>query len=188
MSLKYQIPEPLLFNPLKHYLPYIREYTDSKMEKEVYPGSKAFFHDIRQLGRCVMDIYTGELGMNAIFTETKNYLELNGTSGKDAFSKWVGTQYNDYRLITLSDDSQWTLKYSANETKYVHIFPARASRYTFRVKANSLKSALLYLVLIGKDFITEADLNKSRALVRLSPIKDITEAEAVTKIIEILRM
>jgi len=50
-----------------------------------------------------------------------------------------------------------------------------------------MKSAILYLVLIGKDYVSEDDLNKARALAGLSPIRDVADAEAVTEMIEILR-
>jgi hypothetical protein len=56
-----------------------------------------------------------------------------------------------------------------------------------RIKANTLKSAILYYIIIGKDFISRNDLNKARALLRLSPIKDPAEAEAITEMIEMLR-
>jgi len=78
-------------------------------------------------------------------------------------------------------------KYHDNESRFVHIFPARSSPHTFRIKANTLKSAILYLVLIGKDYVSEDDLNKARALAGLSPIREVADAEAVTEMIEILR-
>jgi hypothetical protein len=87
----------------------------------------------------------------------------------------------------LSDSSQWTLKYHNSESRHVHIFPARSSPHSFRVKANTLKSAVLYIILIGKDYVTEDDLNTARALAGLSPVKEVSDAEAVTEMIEILR-
>jgi hypothetical protein len=80
------------------------------------------------------------------------------------------------------------LKYHDNEKRFVHIFPARNSQHTFRVKANTLKSAILYNILIGKDFITGDDLNRVRTLLNLSPVKDTVDTEAVTEMIEILRV
>jgi hypothetical protein len=69
----------------------------------------------------------------------------------------------------------------------VHIFPARLSPHTFRIKANTLKSAILYVIMIGKDYISEDDLNKARAMAGLSPVREVGDAEAVTEMIEILR-
>jgi hypothetical protein len=79
------------------------------------------------------------------------------------------------------------LKYHNDKNRYVHIFPARNSLHSFRVKANTLKSAILYYILIGKDYITKDDLNRARALLGLSPVKGPAEAEAITEMIEILR-
>jgi hypothetical protein len=79
------------------------------------------------------------------------------------------------------------VKFHDEHDRYVHIFPARNSRYTFRVKGNTLKSALIYLILIGKDMITGEDLNKVRPYLGLSPVKDAIEAEAIVEMIEILR-
>lgn len=43
------------------------------------------------------------------------------------------------------------------------------------------------MVLVGKDYISENDLNTARALAGLSPVKEVADAEAVTEMIEILR-
>ena len=64
-----QIPEPILFNPLKHYLTFIREFTNKNSEEESYPGSKEFLKELRHLGTCVMDIYKGDLSQVSIFEE-----------------------------------------------------------------------------------------------------------------------
>jgi hypothetical protein len=188
MNFGIEIPEPLMFNPLKHYLPCIRNYIDFKTEEEKYPGSETFIRELKHLGTCVMDIYTGELSMTKIFKEITDFLEINGIPDREIYKGWAGVDFNNFRIIPLSDDSQWTLKYYDHETRFVHIFPARSSRYTFRIKANTLKSAILYEVLIGKDYISEDDLNKARALAGLSPVKDVSDTEAVTEMIEILRM
>jgi hypothetical protein len=87
----------------------------------------------------------------------------------------------------LSDDSRWTLKYNDNATRFVHIFPARSGPHSFRTKANTLKSAILYLTVIRKDYITDVDLNAARALAGLSPVGNVAGADAVTEMIEILR-
>ena len=94
---------------------------------------------------------------------------------------------NDFRIISLSDGSQWTLKYHDNMLEVCPYFPGQWEHHTFRVKSNTLKSALLYYILVGKDFITGDDLNRVRPLLGLSPIKDPVDTEAITEMIEILR-
>lgn len=182
-----KIHEPILFNPLKHYLPFIRELINKSINIKGESEQKELIRTIKHLGNCVMDVYTGGLSQDNIFNEVCNFLDTSGLRESANYKLWIGPCFNDYKIITISDTSQWTLKYHNNETHYVHIFPARSSPHTFRIKANTLKSALLYLIMIGKDFITEDDLNKARALAGLSPIREVADSEAVTEMIEILR-
>jgi hypothetical protein len=135
-----------------------------------------------------MDIYTGILSPEEIFREITDYLNLVSLVEKNSFAEWAGKNEKDFRKISLSDNSQWTLKYYENEIRYVHLFPARYSPHSFRIKANTLKSAILYQIFIRKDLITENDLNKVRWAAGLSPIKDLVDAEAITEMIEILRV
>ena len=134
-----------------------------------------------------MDVYTGSLPVNEICNEVIGFLREKELSKIVPFSGWTGTGMNEFRIISLSDGSQWTLKYHDNNLRFVHIFPARGSQHTFRVKSNTLKSALLYSILVGKDFITSDDLNRVRPLLGLSPIRDPIDTEAITEMIEILR-
>ena len=83
--------------------------------------------------------------------------------------------------------SEWVLKYFNNEQRYIHPFPARNSPHSIRVKANTLRSAVLFLIFKDKDFITETDLNAVRTIAGLSPIKDVADAESISEMIEILR-
>jgi len=55
------------------------------------------------------------------------------------------------------------------------------------VKSNTLKSALIYNIIIGKDLVTSDDLNKVRPLFGLSPVKNAIDTEAIVEMIEILR-
>jgi hypothetical protein len=182
-----QIPEPILFNPLKHHLGFIREYIFQKTEGDSDADKKNLIKELKHLGTSVMDIYTGSLLINDICKEVIEFVEQKELSEREIFAGWAGIKMTDFRIISLSDGSQWTLKYHCNILRFVHIFPARGSRNTFRIKSNTLKSALLYYILVGKDFITSDDLNKVRPLLGLSPIKDPVDAEAITEMIEILR-
>jgi hypothetical protein len=181
------IPEPILFNPLKHYLPFIRDIIGYYLPDSAKPEIRNLSRELKHIGTCVMDIYTGELSTEKIFSEIGWFLKTNNIEAREAYKAWVGSGYNDFRIITLPDSSQWILKFHNQETRYVHIFPARSSPHTFRIKANTLKSAILYVIMIGKDYVSEDDLNKARALAGLSPIREVGDAEAVTEMIEILR-
>ena len=187
MIAEFQIPEPILFNPLKHHIGFIGEFICQKTEGVPDPDNKTLIRELKHLGTSVMDVYTGSLLVNEICNEVWVYLQLNGLSEREFYAEWTGIRMNDFRVISLSDGSQWTLKYNDTIQRFVHLFPARGSQHTFRVKSNTLKSALLYYILIGKDFITGEDLNKVRPLLGLSPIRDPVDTEAITEMIEILR-
>jgi hypothetical protein len=180
-------PEPILFNPLKHYLPFIREFAGSWTIAINDPRLKELTRELKHIGTSVMDIYTGNLLPEDIFKEIQVYLEENNLTLKEAYKAWAGIGFHDYRIVSLSDTSQWTLKYHNHETRYVHIFPARSSPHSFRVKANTLKSAILYIIIFGKNYVSDDDLNAARALMGLSPVKEVADAEAVTEMIEMLR-
>jgi hypothetical protein len=187
MIFENQIPEPVLFNPLKHHLGFIREVMLESAESIHEADQRGIIKELKHLGTSVMDVYTGSLAISEICSEVMSFLKEKRLTAEIHFSLWAGTKAREFRIISLSDDSQWTLKYYDNVRRFVHIFPARGSSHSFRVKSNTLKSAILYYIIIGKDFITGDDLNKVRPLLGLSPIKDPVDTRAITEMIEILR-
>jgi len=182
-----EIPEPILFNPLKHHLGFIRGFIYQKTEENPVADPYNMIKELKHLGTSVMDVYTGSLPVNEVSNEVIVFLKEKELLKRESFAGWTGNGMKDFRIISLSDGSQWTLKYNDNNLTFVHIFPARGSQHTFRVKSNTLKSALLYYILVGKDFITGDDLNRVRSLLGLSPIRDPIDTEAITEMIEILR-
>jgi hypothetical protein len=186
MNTDYQIPEPFLFNPLKHHLEFIKEFINFNIDKP-RNDIQALTRELKHLGTSVMDIYTGSLSIRNICSEAEDFLRVKNIFYKEAYTGWTGLNKNNYRIIVLSDGSQWTLKFHNNPLRFVHIFPARNSQHSFRVKSNTLKSALIYIIIIGKDLITGDDLNKVRPLLGLSPVKDAVDTEAILEMIEILR-
>jgi len=187
MNNLFQIPEPVLFNPLKHHLGFIRGFIDVRSGCDSAVRMKEITRELKHIGTSVMDIYTGELNVDTICLETSEFIINKNLIERDNFRNWSGRDSDDFKIISLSDGSQWVLKYYDHEKRYVHIFPARSSPHTFRIKSNTLKSAILYVIHIGKDFITEDDLNRARALAGLSPVKEVADTEAVAEMIEVLR-
>jgi hypothetical protein len=187
MNADYQIPVPILFNPLKHHLRFQRGFINQKAGE---PGIdiKNLIKELRHLGASVMDVYSGSITVSRICMEVGEFLNQKGISGKEPFCNWTGSEKSNFRITSLSDGSQWTLKYYENDLRFVHIFPARNSRHTFRVKANTLKPAILFNIVSGKDFISTDELNRVRVLLNLSPVKDNVDTEAITEMIEILRV
>ncbi len=184
----FPVPEPFQFNPLKHHLMYIREFISDRLAEEKNADLKSLLKELKHIGTSVMDVYNGNLSVDLICKEVQEFLYKNKFDDAKIFSKWTGIKLNDFKIIIISDTSQWMLKYHSNETRYVHFFPARLSPHSFRVKANTLKSAILYYIIIGKDYISRKDLNHARSLLGLSPVKDPSETEAITEMIEVLRI
>jgi hypothetical protein len=186
MNTDYQIPEPFLFNPVKHHLGFIREFIDLNIDASQLDVQK-LARELKHLGTSVMDIYTGSLPVRHICREVIEFLESKNIVTIGNYSHWIGKDADCFHIITLSDGSQWTFKHHSNPLRFVHFFPARNSQHTFRVKGNTMKSALIYNIIIGKDLVTREDLNKVRPLLGLSPVKDPVDAEAILEMIEILR-
>lgn len=186
MNTDFHIPEPFVFNPIKHHLGFIKEFIYQNVD---HSGSdiQRLTRDLKHIGTSVMDIYTGAMSIRNIFAEAEELLRQKNISDRESYSAWAGTKIECFRIITFSDGSKWTFKFHDHPQRFVHIFPARSSQHTFRVKSNTLKSALIYLIIIGKDFITGDDLNKVRPLLGLSPVKDPIDTEAILEMIEILR-
>ena len=182
------IPPPLLLNPLKHHLGYIRQFADNCMTEEITERSKQLIiREIKHIGGSVMDVYSGILSLKSICDQVIRFIKSEGIYPREQFLKWAGPYPDSFKTIFLTDRSEWVLKYYENESGYVHIFPARYCPHTFRVKANTLKSAILYTTFIGKDFITEEDLNTARAMAGLSPVKDVYDSAAISEMIEMIR-
>ena len=181
------IPYPLLFNPLKHHLGYIRGFIEKSAENLDLSGENEIIKELKHIGGSVMDVYSGCLSTIEVCDEFLSFLKTNKIGAKGKFSSWTGTGDKDFRTIPLPDGSQWMIKYYNHNERYVHFFPARQSPLTFRIKANTLKSAVLYQIFIGKDYVTEDDLNVARAMAGLSPVKEIFDTAAITEMIELLR-
>jgi hypothetical protein len=187
MEIDYDIPEPYKFNTLKHHLSFIKEFISLWQYEDKAPEINSLVKEFKHIGTSVMDIYTGSLTIAKIIDEVNFILKSKNLGNESAYSGWTGKTINDFRIISLSDNSQWMLKYHNDRSRYVHLFPARTSPHTVRVKANTLKSAVMYNIIIGKDFISGKDLNHARNIQGLSPIKDTIDVEAITEMIEILR-
>ena len=183
----HQIPVPILFNPLKHHLGYIREFIELNSVDENKSDRDSAIKELKHIGGSVMDIYSGSLSYNAIGNELLDTVKSKGLSSSESFRKWAGGVENELRTTSLSDGSVWILKYFEHERRFVHSFPARFSPLTFRIKANTLKSAVLYEIFSGKDFVSEESLNATRAMAGLSPVRDVFDTEAIIELIEILR-
>jgi hypothetical protein len=181
------IPEPVNFNPLKHHMGYIRSFSrrcsllsEEKMNRDIIPV-------LRHLGTSVADIYTGVLDLDDIVKEISLLREKENVMTKESFREWIGQSKKGYRKCSLSDASQWVLKYLDDNNRYFHIFPGRNLNCTIRSRGNSLKTAILFDILYDKGDILLSDLNSVRKMLSLSPLRSIESTSSIIADIRILQ-
>ena len=100
MNTDYQIPEPILFNPLKHHLGFIKEFIEMNIDA---PGLdlQKLMRQLRHIGTSVMDIYTGSLTVRSICRESVEILRLKKLSEIEKYSLWVGMKADDFHIISI---------------------------------------------------------------------------------------
>jgi len=187
MSFETDIPHPVNFNPLKHHLGYIRNFTSStgsiselRLKKEIIPL-------LKHIGNSVADIYTGEMSIPDIVNNLDRIILREKISTRKSFAQWMEETRSGYRKITLSDESGWVIKYLSDNKKYLHIFPGRNVEHTTRSRGNSLKTAILYAILFDKGDIILSDLNAVRKMLSISPLASTDSAGSVINCIRLIQ-
>ena len=183
------IPEPFLFNPLKHHAGYISDFI-----KKIVAGPQ-MKADILQaelniIGKSQTDLYTGKTGISKITDEIWKFLEHNRIIKESDYLSWLGQDKPAYRTLTIKDGSQWVLLPGKNSGRWIHIHPARYSPFTIRVRSETLKTAIALIYHCYKHGTGLYNLNVINhvrmSLLNLSPMKDISPHKGTGKIIRIL--
>ncbi|WP_224998144.1 hypothetical protein [Cesiribacter sp. SM1] len=134
---------PILFNALKHHQGYLQQLI-RQTPSSIPP------HELSQLllpiGAAQLDFYTGPLTVDAVTEEVKKLLQKQDYLLQDKYTVWISS-HKGYRLICLSDHSQWVLRVGNLSGHWVHLHPARYSPHTIRQKAHTLKTALALAIL-----------------------------------------
>ncbi len=174
--------ESIICNAGKHHLKTILQNLHSYAEK----GEKdsVLKEKLRQAGDGVMDIYEGELSIEDIKKEVWEFLQKNQLCNFEAYKKYLESQgsikrHGYYTNLELSDHSIVTLRMGETEDSFVHVHPGRHTPHTFRVKANTFKTAAFaaFLGLCRKKSPYDLDLvNESRMNLELSPVTESIDA------------
>lgn len=187
MSFGTDIPHPINFNPLKHHLGYIRNFTrstgyisENRLKRETIPL-------LKHIGNSVADIYTGELDVADIVNNIDRIILKEKISTRERFALWMNETGAGYRKITLRDESGWVIKYLNDKKRYLHIFPGRNIKHTTRSRGNSLKTAILYVLLFDKGDIILSDLNAVRKMLSLSPLAGTGSAGSIINCIRLIQ-
>ncbi|MDR4987362.1 MAG: hypothetical protein RG741_00810 [Bacteroidales bacterium] len=144
---------PVMLNGWKHHqwflIDQIRRWANKPVE--LFP---LFVAKLKMLGESQFDIYTGSLSTRDIAADITQQLKNFDVYEKDAYLQWIERSTHLYWQVSISDDSEWTLRQGDDtEEYYIHIHPSRHSKNTRRMKANPMRTAvstLIYAAMTGE--------------------------------------
>lgn len=148
------------FNYLKHHLGYINAFVTAP------PAN--WTEQLLMLGTLHFDIYTGKLAFNEIERQLLRFLYTVGITTRQQYFDFIGDELS-YKVIAISDDSNWILRWGNEAGLFIHVHPARFGLHICRVKAAALKTAIALLV-NNINYNDLSEINKTRLLLKLSPI------------------
>jgi hypothetical protein len=180
-----ELPQPIAFNCWKHHLGYVKNILFSQ---SVNRNEKYIQEIIQFIGESQFDLYTGALDIIGISNEIMNHLRLIDVINLEEYKGWVNSDGKDYRFITLSDGSNWTLRLGQSNYRFIHIHPSRHSKKSVRVKNSTLKTvyAFLFYYGIAEDEISIEKVNFVRnKFVKLPPFKPSSTLVAISRILDL---
>jgi hypothetical protein len=171
----HKLPTPVLLHCWKHHLSFICSEIDSYKKAQLF-DIDSFNKILLTIGNSQMDLYTGTLSPEKIGTETIEILHLNNLLAKEKYEHWLA-QHKYYQQITLSDQSNWTLRLGNQEDRHVHAHPSRYSPHSLRIDANTLKTIIVYLFEYEQNNaameLEKVNIVRQKYL-QLSPIKSVS--------------
>jgi hypothetical protein len=183
LAINQLLTKPIAFNCWKHHLHFIKNSLEKNSEFNV---SHLNIHDIVQhIGESNVDFYYGSLDVNDISKQVISYIETLGRIDFDDFTKWVNSNGVDFKSITLSDGSTWTIRLGSSIERFIHIHPSRHSKKTVRVKSSTLKTVLAYFYTysLNDDKITVEKVNRIRnKIVKLPSVRPNSQLTAVSRL------
>jgi hypothetical protein len=180
------IPKPFLLNPYKHHSGFLKAFIHDNR------GSDLNKHDLGsnllKMGNCMIDLYFGDAGVKDIIREVGDYLKKEGIYEQNQYIRHLNDLPKKYLNIQLSDGSCWTLLVGDDETRYIHIHPARRSKNCVRVRAIALKTALILKIyyfeeLETTDMVTLVNRVRQNYLDE-SPIKNFSYTKGIRKALD----
>jgi hypothetical protein len=173
----------ILFNGLKHHRHTVRNFVQD-YDLDNFPQIATA---LLPVGHSLMDLYVGELSEIEIYREITENLFSENIVSEAAYRQFLHPHH--YRTLTLNDTSQWVLRLGEKNGRYVHIHPGRHSPHTLRVKATTLKTAIAVLVWQRQSAqpLDTPLLNRLRTeTLGLSPVRDLSEADSVLRVMGVL--
>ncbi len=182
------VPEPFLFNPLKHHAGYISGFIKEIIACHEH-GPEKLMGELVLIGKSQTDLYTGEERLSGITRQVREFLESGRLLEENRYMAWLGPE-RAYRRMSLSDGSEWILLPGKTPGRWVHIHPARYSPFSLRVRAETLKTAIAVIYhckKYGLDHFDPEVVNQVRTdLLKQSPMKALSPHKGTGKIIGII--
>ena len=151
---------PILFNHLKHHLGAVRSYIETEKTNH--------YTNLLCIGASQADFYIGDLQLNQIRKEILENLLVMHLSDKDEYINWLQDN-GGFQQMELSDGSIWILLEGTDADCYIHIHPGRYLPHTIRIKASTLKTAIVLCCneVISPEDITTEKVNAVRKELQL---------------------
>ncbi|MBF9255306.1 hypothetical protein I2I11_18555 [Pontibacter sp. 172403-2] len=180
------LPKPVLFHPLKHHLGYIQRF----IHEGISAPATTLKTDILAIGNASqLDVYTGKLSAQQIAEEAIACLQQRDLLAPERYRRYLAAEGNAYRIITLSDGTDWVLRWGVVAGRHVHLHPARYAVHTIRVKANVLKTAMAALIFAAIQH-EEVDLKLVNAVratwLSLPLVKKFDEEGSLAELLKLL--
>ncbi len=145
---------------------------------------------LQKIGNSQMDLYLGELTPALINSQVLAQLQQRGIETETDYAAWLASN-DHYQLLTLSDSSNWVLRWGDVAEQRVHLHPARYSPLSVRVRAPVLRSAyalLLWQRWYGGNLHNLELVNQVRKTwLQLSPIAKLPPNDGLSGLLAILQ-
>jgi hypothetical protein len=187
MEKNWFVPTPINFNCWKHHAGFIAHRI--KMIKSIETLDELKFY-LLKIGESQMDLYFGKHSPEKITKQIIDSLNRKKAFSSEQFQNWLAREEKNYQLVELKDRSVWTLRLGEEPERYVHIHPGRYSLHTVRVKATTLKTAIMILCFRHAGEIKSIE-TETVNFIRMKylnepPIKSFSNASGLGRIINLL--
>ena len=184
MKLNCSIPFPVNLNCWKHHAGFIKKQIEIAVSEKIFESE--FRKILLVIGESQMDLYLGKFSPEYIIKEIKSSLIKIGKFDFDEYNNWLKEERNDYRIISLTDKSNWVLRSGSVKQRYVHIHPARYSPLTVRVKSSTIKTFILTEIysVYQEDIEYELSfINQIRSkYLKLPPLKSLSSSAGLLRL------
>ena len=183
-----KVDRPINLNCWKHHSGFIKSQISSFRNESDLENLERF---LLKIGESQMDLYYGRLSPTEIAELIIENLEKKNFLSFESYNQWLSEKDASYKLISLSDNSIWTLRKGNDNARYVHIHPGRYSPHTKRVKALTLKTAIFALCFekLGGIKLSGIELinHIRKEYLNEPPLRQFSSESGLSKIINLLR-